>query len=92
MSTLGQKQTFAVQNVMSALPPKADICSATRYVRFVPIAAITASPRNVCLPPKADITPARNRKTLELTATFVIERERTCAVDQVIKRNKQDRQ
>ena len=25
MSALGQKQTFAVQNVMSALPPKADI-------------------------------------------------------------------
>ena len=28
----------AVQNVMSALPPKADMCGATRYVRFVPIA------------------------------------------------------
>ena len=27
MSALGQKQTFAVQNVMSALPPKADIDS-----------------------------------------------------------------
>jgi hypothetical protein len=26
---------------MSALPPKADICSATRYVRFVPKADIT---------------------------------------------------
>ena len=25
MSALGQKQTFAVQNGMSALPPKADI-------------------------------------------------------------------
>ena len=25
MSALGQKQTFAVQNVMSALPPIADI-------------------------------------------------------------------
>ena len=25
---------------MSALPPKADMCSATRYVRFVPIADI----------------------------------------------------
>ena len=29
MSALGHKQTFAVQNVMSALPPKADMCSAT---------------------------------------------------------------
>ncbi len=25
---------------MSALPPKADMCGATRYVRFVPIADI----------------------------------------------------
>ncbi len=33
MSALGQKQTFAVQKSMSALPPKADMCSATRYVR-----------------------------------------------------------
>ena len=29
MSALGQKQTFAVQNVMSALPPIADMCGAT---------------------------------------------------------------
>jgi hypothetical protein len=28
MSALGQKQIYAAQNVMSALPPKADICSA----------------------------------------------------------------
>ena len=40
MSAMGHKRTFAVQNVMSALPPKADMCSATRYVRFVPIADI----------------------------------------------------
>ena len=33
MSALGQKQTFAVQNGMSALPPIADMCSATRHVR-----------------------------------------------------------
>ena len=26
----GNKRTFATQNVMSALPPKADMCSATR--------------------------------------------------------------
>jgi hypothetical protein len=38
MSALGQKQTFAVQNVMSALPSIADICSAQAHVRFVPIA------------------------------------------------------
>ena len=38
MSALGQKQTCAAQKVMSALPPKADMCGATRDVRFVPIA------------------------------------------------------
>ena len=40
MSALGQKQTFAVQKVMSALPPKADMCGALAHVRFVPIADI----------------------------------------------------
>jgi hypothetical protein len=38
MSALGQKQTFAVQKRMSALPPIADMCSAKKDVRFVPIA------------------------------------------------------
>ena len=33
MSALGQKQTCAAQKVMSALPPKADMCSATWDVR-----------------------------------------------------------
>jgi hypothetical protein len=36
MSALGHKQTFAVQNVMSALPPIADMCSALAHVCFVP--------------------------------------------------------
>ena len=40
MSALGQKQTFAVQKRMSALPPIADMCSAKRDVRFVPEADI----------------------------------------------------
>ena len=40
MSALGHKQTFAVQNGMSALPLKADIGSAQVHVRFVPIADI----------------------------------------------------
>src|SRR5262245_30038461 len=38
MSGLGQKQTFAAQKGMSVLPPKADMCGATRDVRFGPIA------------------------------------------------------
>ena len=46
MSALGQKQTFAVQKRMSALPPIADMCSATRYVRFVPIADIRYAARS----------------------------------------------
>ena len=43
MSALGQKQTFAMQNVMSALPLIADMCGATKDVRFVPIADIASS-------------------------------------------------
>ena len=38
MSQLGQKRTFAMQEVMSALPPKAEMCGALAHVRFVPIA------------------------------------------------------
>jgi hypothetical protein len=40
MSALGHKQTFAVQKGMSALPPKADMCSALAHVRFVPKAGV----------------------------------------------------
>ena len=40
MSALGQKRTFAVQKGMSALPPIADMCDATRDVRFGPTADI----------------------------------------------------
>jgi len=40
MSALGQKQTYAAQNMMSALHPKPDMCAATR---------------DVCLGARADI-------------------------------------
>src|SRR5262249_41558270 len=40
LSALGQKPTYALQQAMSALPPKADMCSATRDVRFGPKADI----------------------------------------------------
>jgi hypothetical protein len=40
MSAVGQKQTFAAQNGMSALPPIADMCGVKRDVRFVPKADI----------------------------------------------------
>jgi hypothetical protein len=42
MSALGQKQTLAVQQGVSALPPKADIFSAPADVCFVPKADILA--------------------------------------------------
>ena len=41
MSALGQKQTFAVQNGMSALPPKADmVCDKVRIMKPVTIASV----------------------------------------------------
>ena len=48
MYALGHKQTCAAQKVMSALPPKADMCGPKSDVRFVPIANIAGlirSPR-----------------------------------------------
>ena len=36
MSALGQKRTWRVEFAMSALPPKADIGTQPRNVRFVP--------------------------------------------------------
>ena len=47
MSALGQKQTYAVQNAMSALPPIADMCSALAHVRLVPIADIAGLTRSL---------------------------------------------
>ena len=43
MSALGHSRTFAVQKGMSASPPEADMCGATRDVRYVPIADIGRS-------------------------------------------------
>ena len=40
MSALGQKRTLGHVRAMSALPPKADIGTQPRDVRFVPIADI----------------------------------------------------
>jgi hypothetical protein len=34
MSALGQKQTYALQKAMSALPPKANSCSAAKSSLF----------------------------------------------------------
>jgi hypothetical protein len=43
MSALGQKQTFRIARAMSGLPLKADMCGATRDVRFGPKADIVPS-------------------------------------------------
>jgi hypothetical protein len=40
MSALGQKRTFRLVPPMSALPPKADIGTQSRDLRFVPKADI----------------------------------------------------
>ena len=40
--------------VMSTLPPKADMCGATRDVRFGPIADMWSARADVCSGPKAD--------------------------------------
>ena len=40
MSPLGHKQTYAAHKLMSALPPKADLCGALAYVCFEPKADI----------------------------------------------------
>ena len=40
LSALGQKRTCAAQTGISALPQKADMCSARAHVRFVPKADI----------------------------------------------------
>ena len=47
MSALGHKRTCAVQNGMSALPPKADMCGAITNVRLVPIADIVCPEINL---------------------------------------------
>jgi hypothetical protein len=50
MSALGHKRTFAAQKKdMSALPPKADMCDATRDVRTGPLADIGLEKMLICV-------------------------------------------
>ena len=55
MSALGHKRTFCTAIGMSALPPKEDMCSATRDVRVVPIADIPRSLDQLVFGPEANI-------------------------------------
>jgi hypothetical protein len=52
MSALGHKQTFASQQVMSALRLKADTCGALAHVCFGPIADMAPVIREPRQPPK----------------------------------------
>src|SRR5262245_5015788 len=58
MSALGQKQTYAVQNAMSALPPiateKADICRIKRSARSAPKIGLS---RTACPVARSKIEP-----------------------------------
>src|SRR5262249_60681803 len=58
MSALGQKQTCAAHKLMSALPPKADMCSAQAYVCFGPKADIGSPIRSPRWPARV-VTAAR---------------------------------
>ena len=60
----GSKAACAVRNVMSALPPIADICIALVHVRFVPKADIGLRGLYVCFGGKADI--ARTCRSVRL--------------------------
>ena len=53
MSDLGHKRTFRSFRPMSALPPKADIGTQSRDVRFVPKADIARDQANVRFTPKS---------------------------------------
>jgi hypothetical protein len=49
MSALGHKPTCAVQKGISALPPKADMCGATRDVRYGPIADSCSATKRIAI-------------------------------------------
>ena len=67
MCALGQKQTYAVQRAMSALPPKADMCGATTDVRFGPKADVAMQERMSAMNGSADqsLGAHRDRKLKE---------------------------
>jgi hypothetical protein len=58
-SALSQKQTFAVQKAMSALPSKADMCGATRDVGFGPEADMTMRSARIDGPARPEVTHIR---------------------------------
>ena len=69
MSALGQKQTCAVQRVMSALLPIADMCSAQADVRFVPQADMGEITCETERPPRAAVSP-KSDQCFDQATTF----------------------
>jgi len=65
-SALGQKQTFAPQKVMSALPPKADIKCVFRHVCFGPIANMAEKRRGCLREPRLPQVAARGTSALTI--------------------------
>jgi hypothetical protein len=60
MSALGHKRTFRGAIVMSALPPKADMCGAATDVRFGPIADIQERAVQTERPPRGGLAKIRS--------------------------------
>jgi hypothetical protein len=54
MSALGQKQTFAPQKVMSALPPKADIGTVYGHAHKVSVEGFCKSRSHSCSGPRTE--------------------------------------
>ena len=68
MSALGQKQTLKGLHPMSALPPKADIGTQSRNVRFVPKADICGAAIDVRFVRKMEVAifiPTTSRTFIE---------------------------
>jgi hypothetical protein len=79
MSALGKKQTFAVQNVMSALPPKADIPGSDQHVCFVPIADIKMSKDDIKGSTLLHQWPALLRRCLSTLHPFPLPKQNSLA-------------
>ena len=73
MSALGQKQTCAAQKVMSALPPKADMCGALAYVCFVPKADIHLRGYFARFHTNSSVTPAGVRGFVNFISSAVMD-------------------
>ena len=65
----GSEADVTPSNCMSALPPKADMCSATRDVRFVPKADMEKSLRETKRPPRGGLSGIRSGVLIRMLAS-----------------------